>query len=183
MDAPAEQVWRWLVQIGQDRGGFYSYDWLENLAGCRLRSAEEVHEEWQHRQAGDPLAIFPGYATRLTEVDPPHALVIEDWGAYVVVPVDDASCRLLARSRAHRDVSGVAYVLLIELPHAIMERKMLLGIKKRAEQHGTGVPDGPARRSVRRCRIGVGVFVVGVSGTHEGRPHEGDDPRCSTWFP
>ena len=95
-------------------------------------------------QPGDPLAFFPGYATRLTEVDPPHALVIEDWGAYVVAPVDDASCRLLARSRAHLDVSGVAYVLLIELPHAIMERKMLLGIKKRAEQHSTGEPDDPA---------------------------------------
>ena len=145
VNAPAERVWGWLVQIGQDRGGFYSYDWLENLAGCRLRSAEEVHEEWQHRQAGDALAFFPGYATRLTEVDPPRALVIEDWGAYVIAPVDDASCRLLARSRAHRDVSGVAYVLLIELPHAIMERKMLLGIKERAEQHRSGGPEVLAR--------------------------------------
>ncbi len=140
VDAPAEQVWRWLVQIGQDRAGFYSYDWLENLAGCRLRSAEEVHEEWQHRRAGDALAVFPGYATRLTAVDPPRALVIEDWGAYVVDPVDDTSCRLLARSRAHRDVSGAAYVLFIELPHAVMERKMLLGIKKRAERQPRSSP-------------------------------------------
>jgi hypothetical protein len=158
-------------EIGQDRGGFYSYDWLENLAGCRLRSAEEVHEEWQHRQAGDTLAFFPGYATRLTEVDPPRALVIEDWGAYVIAPVDDASCRLLARSRARRDVSGVAYVLLIELPHAIMERKMLLGIKKRAEQHRTGVPESLSE-------IGEAVSDQGSGVRSRGERHpRGAPPR------
>ena len=42
VEAPADEVWRWLVQIGQDRGGFYSYDWLENLAGCDLHSADEI---------------------------------------------------------------------------------------------------------------------------------------------
>jgi hypothetical protein len=136
--APAEQVWRWLVQIGQDRGGFYSYDWLENLAGCHLRSADEIRDEWQDRKAGDPLRIFDGYATPLSEVDPPRALVIENWGAYVIEPIDENSCRLLARSRAERDATGVAYVLGIELPHAIMERRMLLGIKERAERdHGS----------------------------------------------
>jgi hypothetical protein len=132
--APARVVWRWLVQIGQDRGGFYSYDWLENLAGCELRSAEELHDEWQHREPGDALFLFPGYATRLAEVHPPRALVIEQWGAYIVKPVDESTCRLLARSNTERSSAGVMYVLLIELPHAIMERKMLLGIKKRAER-------------------------------------------------
>jgi hypothetical protein len=135
--APAEEVWRWLVQIGQDRGGFYSYDWLENLAGCHIHSADEVREEWQHRTAGDPLEIFDGFTTPLLEVDPPRALVIANWGAYVIEPIDRGSCRLLARSRAERDATGLAYVLGIELPHAIMERKMLLGIKERAERrHG-----------------------------------------------
>lgn len=133
--APADEVWRWLVQIGQDRGGFYSYDWLENLAGCNLHSADEIREEWQHRTAGDALTVFEGYATPLLEVDPPHALVIDKWGAYDIEPIDDTSCRLLARSRAERNAGGVGYVLGIELPHAIMERKMLLGIKHRAERH------------------------------------------------
>ena len=134
VQAPAQDVWAWLVQIGQDRGGFYSYDWLENLAGCEVSSAETIREEWQHRVAGDALTIFPGYATRLLEVDPPRALVIDGWGAYVVEPVDEHSCRLLARARAERDASGIAYMLVIELPHAIMERRMLLGIKQRAER-------------------------------------------------
>ena len=70
-------------------------------------------------------------------VDGPHALVIENWGAYVIEPVDQTSCRLLARSRAERNPRGVAYLLAIELPHAVMERKMMLGIKARAERsHG-----------------------------------------------
>lgn len=132
--APAEQVWAWLVQIGQDRGGFYSYDWLENLAGCRVTSSETIHEEWQDRRAGELLTIFPGYGTPLLEVDPPRALVIANWGAYVVEPVDARTCRLLARSRAERDLGGLVYVLLVELPHAVMERRMLLGIKQRAER-------------------------------------------------
>jgi hypothetical protein len=132
--APAEATWQWLVQIGQDRGGFYSYDWLENLAGCGLRSADAVREEWQHVATGDPLTIFPGFTTRLTLVDPPRALVIEGWGAYVVEAVDGSTCRLIARSQTTRDARGLLYVLLIELPHAVMERRMLLGIKQRAER-------------------------------------------------
>jgi len=152
--APAQEVWRWLVQIGQDRGGFYSYDWLENLAGCELHSAEEIHDEWQTPNTGDALSLGPGYATRLAEVHPPRALVIENWGAYVIEPVDDSTCRLLARSHAGRDSTGVIYALLIELPHAIMERKMLLGIKKRAElsvrrrtwSGSTNVSDAARRR-------------------------------------
>jgi len=44
--APVERVWPWLAQIGQDRGGFYSYEWLENLAGCEMRNADRVHPEW-----------------------------------------------------------------------------------------------------------------------------------------
>ena len=131
--APATEVWQWLMQIGQDRGGFYSYDRLENLAGCKLHSAEQIHGEWQDRRTGDPLTMFPGFATRLTLVDPPHALVIENWGAYVVEPIGPTTCRLIARSHTQRDLSGLFYVLLVELPHAIMERKMLLGIKERAE--------------------------------------------------
>ena len=136
--APAEEVWSWLVQIGQDRGGFYSYDWLENLAGCDIHSADRIRPEWQLREAGDPLAVFEGFSTRLVEVDPPRSLVIENWGAYVVEPIDDASCRLLARAHAERNVGGLAYVLFVELPHAIMERRMLLGIKERAERHHGG---------------------------------------------
>ena len=134
IEVPAEQVWPWLAQIGAERGGFYSYDWLENLAGCHLHSAQWVHPEWQDVKAGDPLAMTPEFGTRIEAVEPGRALVIENWGAYVIEPVDETRCRLLARSHADRGPGGLAYVLAIELPHAIMERRMLLGIKQRAER-------------------------------------------------
>jgi hypothetical protein len=132
--APAEQVWRWLVQIGEDKGGFYSYDWLENLAGCRIHSAEEIHEEWQDLRPGDTLQLIAGTGPKIGAVDPPRSLVIEGWGAYVVEPVDARTCRLLARSHSDRSLATLGYLVALELPHAIMERKMLLGIKKRAER-------------------------------------------------
>jgi hypothetical protein len=52
VEAPRDAVWPWLAQIGQDRGGFYSYEWLENLAGCRMRNAERIHPEWQPARSG-----------------------------------------------------------------------------------------------------------------------------------
>lgn len=132
--APAEQVWQWLVQIGEDRGGFYSYDWLENLAGCHLRSAESIHEEWQDLRPGDKLVLFYGTGPDIESVDPPRSLLIKGWGAYVVEPLDQGSCRLVARSHMDRSPPAVGYLLTMELPHAIMERRMMLGIKNRAEQ-------------------------------------------------
>ena len=57
--APVEQVWPWLAQIGQDRGGFYSYEWLENLAGCEMRNADRIHPEWQQREVGEPVPLHP----------------------------------------------------------------------------------------------------------------------------
>ena len=59
IDSPVEDVWPWLAQVGQDRGAFYSYDWLENLAGCRLKIADRVHLEWQHRAVGDTVLLHP----------------------------------------------------------------------------------------------------------------------------
>src|SRR3954463_3114879 len=53
IDAPVEEVWPWLAQLGQDRGGFYSYEWLENLIGDDIRNADRIHPEWQRTEAGD----------------------------------------------------------------------------------------------------------------------------------
>ncbi|HLN78631.1 MAG TPA: hypothetical protein VK204_16430 [Nocardioidaceae bacterium] len=131
--APAREVWQWLVQIGQDRGGFYSYDWLENLAGCQIHSADTIRPELQDLAAGDELTIFPGVSTRIAELDPHRSLVIENWGAYIVDPIDEHSCRLIARSHKDRTPGGLVYLLTMELPHGVMERKTLLGIKQRAE--------------------------------------------------
>ncbi len=51
--APRDVVWRWVVQLGADRGGFYSYDWLENLFRLGIHNADRVVPEWQHRAPAD----------------------------------------------------------------------------------------------------------------------------------
>src|SRR3954454_6872663 len=53
IDASPEAVWRWVAQIGADRGGFYSYDWLENLFRLGIHSADRVAPEWQTRDVGE----------------------------------------------------------------------------------------------------------------------------------
>lgn len=131
--APADEVWPWLAQIGQDRGGFYSYEWLENLAGCRMRNADRVVPEWQRRRVGEMVPLHPQAALELTNFDPPRSLALDLWGAWAVEPAGEGSSRLLARGEAPRGAGRVAYAALLELPHFLMERRMLLGIKRRAE--------------------------------------------------
>lgn len=55
IEAPTEVVWPWLMQLGQDKAGFYSYEFMENLAGCRIIGADRIRPDWQHLQVGDPL--------------------------------------------------------------------------------------------------------------------------------
>ncbi|GAB3879450.1 SRPBCC family protein [Terrabacter terrigena] len=76
IEALPEAVWPWVVQIGADRGGFYSYDVLENLLGCRLRSADSVVSEWQQLEPGDLVRLHPQVALTVVAVDPNHSLVL-----------------------------------------------------------------------------------------------------------
>ena len=76
--APAEAVWPWLAQMGQGRGGFYSYDFLENLQGLDIHSADRIHPEWQDIQAGDRFHLAPAASSDLeiAVVDAGNALVL-----------------------------------------------------------------------------------------------------------
>ena len=75
VDAPAEGVWPWVAQIGADRGGFYSYQWLENLIGCQVRNAGTIHPEWAARE-GAELSLHPkAPSLRIVSVEPGRALV------------------------------------------------------------------------------------------------------------
>jgi hypothetical protein len=76
IEALPEAVWPWIVQIGADRGGFYSYDALENLAGCGLRSADTIVPAWQHLTPGDLVRLHPQVALTVVSVDPNHSLVL-----------------------------------------------------------------------------------------------------------
>jgi len=68
--APVAEVWPWLAQIGQGRGGFYSYTWIENLLGCDIHNADRVHPEWQNLKAGDQILLHP-------KIPPIPAVIVE----------------------------------------------------------------------------------------------------------
>jgi hypothetical protein len=133
IDAPPERVWPWLAQIGQDRGGFYSYEWLENLAGCQMRNADRIHPEWQQRQIGDTVFLHPAGGMEVTVFEPGRAIGLKGWGTFVLEPTSAGRTRLIAKGRAARSPIAAAYAVLMEIPHFLMERRMLLGIKQRAE--------------------------------------------------
>src|SRR3954469_17732354 len=121
IDAPVEAVWPWLAQIGQDRAGFYSYEGLENLAGCDLHNAGEIHPEWQRRAPGETVFLHRRYGLPVARFQPGRALGLDGWGAFVLEPLGPDRTRLIARSRTARGWAGVAGALLIEIPHFVME--------------------------------------------------------------
>src|ERR1039457_1564914 len=74
--AAAGQVWPWIAQLGQGRGGVYSYDSLENLAGCDIHSANQIVPEWQDLEVGDPVMLAPQVALTVALLDRGHYLVL-----------------------------------------------------------------------------------------------------------
>jgi hypothetical protein len=161
--ARAADVWPWLVQIGRSRGGFYSYDWLENsVAGLDIHSADGVLPEHQALNVGDKVLLAPETALTVASIEPPVSLVLTgtiDMRTGKMADRDDPEVkgyvdaswafllderdhpdgfvtRLVARFRADYTPEPwmhVAARAMLEPAHFAMERKMLLGIKERAE--------------------------------------------------
>jgi hypothetical protein len=134
-----EEVWSWLEQIREDRGGFYSYEWLKNLSGTPIDDVERSHPEWQHRAIGESLRLFPATELKIAAFEPGRAIVLEGWGTFAVEPIGENSTRVILRSRVMRSAGGLYYRLfyhppVAEFPHFLIERRMLKGIKERAEQ-------------------------------------------------
>jgi hypothetical protein len=146
--APADSVWPWLVQLGQDRGGFYSYATLERMFGDRITNADRIHPEWQTLSVGDTVRAtqadyfggrFGTLGWKVTDLVPGRALVLENWGAFVLQPIDSTTTRLFVRTRGTGKatiaglVLGPLSVFVFEPAHFIMQRGMLRGIRDRAE--------------------------------------------------
>ncbi len=137
--APPSAVWPWLAQMGPaPRGGAYTYDWIENLLGLNMHSADHVLPEFQHPQVGDTIG-FGKNRMRLERVEPERVLAwrSEDgnWVWTFVLQETDGSTRLISRNRFRlpRLVDRIGMVPM-EPASLLMERKMLLGIKHRAER-------------------------------------------------
>ncbi|MBS2965331.1 hypothetical protein KGA66_19935 [Actinocrinis puniceicyclus] len=156
IDAPAAAIWPWLAQMGPGRGGAYTYDWIENLLGLDMHSADTVLEQYQHPQVGDAQRLGEkGPVLRVALVEPERALVLRsDDGAWVwafgLYP-DGGGTRLVSRNRISQPHSNAVTKLLsvyvMEPGSLIMERKMLRGVKARAERLArAGLPEPVASR-------------------------------------
>jgi hypothetical protein len=141
--APPEAIWPWLVQMGSGRGGAYTYDWIENLFGLKMHSANAIVPRWQNLKAGEDIPGGRGQAMRVEVLEPDAALVVRskdhNWvWIFALVPAEDGSTRLISRNRiATAELPAAArllYLYVMEPGSLVMERKMLLGIKERAEK-------------------------------------------------
>ena len=179
IDAPASAVWPWLAQMGPaPRGGAYTYDWIENLLGLNMRSADRVLPEFQHPHVGDTIVFGPN-RMRLARVAPEQVLAwrSEDGNWVWTFVLEDAGgrTRLVSRNRYRlpRFVDRIGMVLM-EPASLVMERKMLLGIKERAEKLAaeTSKPgpssQGDSHDTDNSHTCGVSTFAPRLSG--RGRP-------------
>jgi hypothetical protein len=143
VDAPPEDIWPWLVQIGYQRGGLYSYDWLDRLFGYLDRpSATRILPEFQALAVGDEIPLGRGPSWPVAIVEPRRALVLDmrnmggfDWvWQFGLYKIDEKRTRLVSRSRVRTNaVWARLFTYAIEPAGFLMTRRMLLGIKKRAE--------------------------------------------------
>lgn len=176
--APVEQVWPWLAQLGQDRGGFYSYDLLENLVGCELPTEDRLRPEQQAWRLGDRLWMYPpdkahgvgfatlrsylpgrvlGFGTR--SIGTPLTAPEDGSWTFVLEPTAGAT-RLLIRGRGApgRTWLGRAFDRAIFEPaHFAMERRMMLGIKALAEGRGRS-------RTANHLLVGLWAITFGLVG-------------------
>ena len=146
INAPVSRVWPWLVQIGQTRGGFYSYAWLENAVGCQMHNANRVHSEWQDLKVGDEVWLHPkAPPLRVLATEREKYIALEKCWTFYLKPVEENRTRLIIRGRGdyypdfrNALLNFIYFRLLFEPAHFIMERKMMLGIKERAEAATNG---------------------------------------------
>lgn len=153
VDASPEEVWPWIAQLGQGRGGFYTYQTLENMVGCRITNATEILPDHQHPAVGDEIYLHPtAPPMRIKTADPPFALVLVgspadlgaevSWGMstwqFIVNPDHDRGSRLLTRGRYDYSPDWKSRLAFgrfpIEVISFVMSRKMMLEIKRLAER-------------------------------------------------
>lgn len=157
VDAAPEAVWPWIAQIGQGRGGYYTYQTLENMVGCRITNTTEILPDHQRPAVGDDIYLHPtAPPLRVEVVEPPNALVLfgspadvgaaTSWGVstwqFVVRARPDGGSRLLTRGRYDHAPDWRSRLMFgrfpIEAISFVMSRKMMIEIKRLAERAEAG---------------------------------------------
>jgi hypothetical protein len=195
--APPEHVWPWLLQMGQGRGGLYTYTWVENALRANIHNLDRIDPQLQQLQVGDRVRLtpdpylgrLPGQYYTVTEIRPREALVmvqrlptgaITTW-SFVVRAQAATDSRLLVRARASAPARASARaqraleLLLLEPGYFVMERGMLRGIKRRAEGLAAGGGEHARRRDAGEGDPSAQPPPDVVAVTAEDRPEE-DDP-------
>lgn len=151
IDAPPSAIWPWLLQMGQDRGGLYSYQALENVIGLRVHNADRVHPEWQQLAVGDALRLTPkgwmglqdGLSLRVDAITPERSIVLRATSpnlpkavcSFHLQPHWATHTRLLARVRVGLRHPGEVVAVEVARPAiTLMTRGVLLGIKRRVQR-------------------------------------------------
>jgi hypothetical protein len=142
-------VWPWIAQLGQNRGGFYSYDLLENLVGCQIHSSDQIVPAWQDVTVGDAVNLAPEVALHVVTVDPPRAFVLSggvpmgesappyDFSWSFVLEGQGSTTRLIVRERyAYTRWWAPLLVEPVTVVSFLMSQKMLRSIRDRAERAG-----------------------------------------------
>jgi len=141
ISASPDCIWPWLVQMGSGRAGDYSYDWVENLLGLDTHSAKVILPQFQDVKLGDEFG-FSGHRTVRVEILKPEQAYVRrlsdgTWVSIFALVCDNGTTRLVNRNRyaapSKSAPSRVALSMLLEQGSLLLQRKMLLGIKERAE--------------------------------------------------
>lgn len=141
--AAPDQIYPWLLQIGADKSGMYSYTWLERLVGCKMALDETLHPEWHTLKEGDLMKMCAGdfapppYIVAM--INPGQAVVFghkdnDNWAEtwqFVLLPQGDGITRLVTRTST--TMTGFAWDIFNRIAF-VMERKMLLTLKSIAER-------------------------------------------------
>jgi hypothetical protein len=148
IQAGPEVIYPWLLQLGAERGGFYSFTAIEGLIACPLVNADSIHPEWQNLRVGDRVKMCPGASGpppyEVAAIDPDRSLILGHRGPagnwaevwqFVLKPIDVHSTRFLLRSRS--EVSGGIWAV-IDPGIFVMEQGLLGGVKERAERLQAG---------------------------------------------
>ena len=142
IEAAPEKVYPWIVQLGADKAGMYSYTWIESLLQCPQTNADRIHEESQGLKVGDKVLMCPDEnappAYEVAIVQPNQAVVLghqengkwSDVWQFILLPQADGTTRLVLRSRS--SLEGWLWDVM-RPGEFIMACGMLLGIKQRAE--------------------------------------------------
>jgi hypothetical protein len=142
--APTSEVWLWLNQIGQERAGFYSYDWLENLFLARMNNADRIVPELQGLKVGDRVSYMgdgpEGTYAFVDMIEPERYFSMGGW-TFFLQPIDEQTTRFVVRypSPKLKTLSDKLYYYpIFEPAHFVMESGMMMGIKHRAESAAQG---------------------------------------------